>query len=146
MGKNISRKIVETLLEVSDQLRFLARRQGMEHGLSVLQMKILHYLEQSPRQKCYAGAIQSSFQLTNATLSGAVKVLQSKKLVQAQKDKEDRRKIRLQLTEWGRKISYITRFYTKPVEDIITPLHEAEQTAFLKKLEGIAFKLRETFE
>jgi DNA-binding MarR family transcriptional regulator len=146
MEKYISRKIVDTLLEVSDQLRFLARRQGMEHGMSVLQMKILHYLEQSPRQKCYSGALQSSFQLTNATLSGAVKVLKSKKLVQAQKDKEDRRKIRLQLTDWGKKVSHITRFYTKPVEDIIAPLPKAEQAAFLKKLEGIAFKLRETFE
>ena len=141
---NLADQLIENLLILSDQLRFLARRQGMEHGLSVLQVKILHYIDKHPGQKHYATSIKTAFKITNATLSEALKTLKQKKLIQMNKDREDGRKIQLKLTDWGKKVAQITMLYTNPVKNILEPLKKEEQQVLLKNLQGIILKLNAT--
>ena len=141
---NVTDQIIENLLVLSDQLRFLARRQSAEHGLSILQTRILHYLDKHPGD--HATSIRADFQITNATFSEALKSLRRKKLVQVYRDKSDGRKAQLELTEWGKKIAQVTLLYTKPVKNIIEPLKKEEQNIFLKNIQGIILKLKETLE
>ncbi len=83
------------------------RRRGAEFGLQPVHLQVLDYLSRCNRFSNTAAAVAAYLQVTKGTLSQSLKLLQGRGLVQRRPDAEDRRVVRLSLTDEGREVLVI---------------------------------------
>jgi DNA-binding MarR family transcriptional regulator len=99
---DVDSKIVVALERLSQAFRVLLWEQYRRHGLSPIQTQIITYLRFHPPEECTVGQLAAEFDLTQPTVSDAVRVLEDKGLVVRQRAESDRRRVVLRLTPTGR--------------------------------------------
>lgn len=137
--------IVLALERLTAVMENLLWKQAMEHELSPLQIKILLSLR-SDTSNNSVSILAGKFNLSQATLSVALKPLIEKKLISRKVSVTDRRKFEIKLTDWGNKIAHVAAFYLEPVYKHIAPIDAIEKEAMLKNIQGILGKLQSEME
>lgn len=141
---DINDLIVQSLLALMQKIRFMQRRQAMEQGLAPLQLSVILFLAESGKEiPVYPASLAEALDISRPTLSVAIHTLSEKRLILISREQSDRRKYRLQLTERGRDLAYISKLYVMPLEQIIARIPLQEKRSLLQQVSGIQLKLEE---
>lgn len=129
-------RIVTGLKRIGHLMEQLLKAQAIEHGLSPLQVNILIHIHFRERN-CQLNQLASSFRLSKATLSVALKSMEQKKLIQRKAMPGDKRSHQISLTEWGRRLAHVAGFYPEPLRLIVAPMAVADKDHLLHYIEGL---------
>ena len=128
---NTSSKIVFALERLSHVFRINWWEANKQFQLSPLQMQILIVLRFQPHLDSVT-AVARYFQLTNATVSDAIRVLDHKGYVQKHPDPEDGRRHHLSLTADGASVAEELSLFANRIGDLVATL--PDQSTFLASL------------
>ena len=128
---NINHKIVFALERLSHVFRIQLWEANKQFQLSPLQMQILTTLRFQPELDSVT-AVANYLQLTNATVSDAIRVLHQKQYVEKHPDPEDGRRQHLTLTTTGADIAEELSLFANRIGEFVTTL--PNQAEFLESL------------
>jgi DNA-binding MarR family transcriptional regulator len=114
-------RIVAALERIAETFRVLLWQQSKETGISPIQIQLLIFILHHKSEKCKVSYLAGEFNMTKATISDAVKVMEQKKLIAKQTDQSDSRSYIIQLTAKGKELagksSLFANSLLKPVND-----------------------------
>ena len=128
---NVNHKIVFALERLSHVFRIQLWEANKQFQLSPLQMQILTTLRFQPQLDSVT-AVSNYLQLTNATVSDAIRVLHQKQYVEKHPDPEDGRRQHLTLTTTGADIAEELSLFANRIGEFVTTL--PNQAEFLESL------------
>ncbi|MCA9900917.1 MAG: winged helix-turn-helix transcriptional regulator [Ardenticatenaceae bacterium] len=128
---HIDHKIVFALERLSQLFRIQSWEANKQFQLSPLQMQIVTTLRFQPHLDSVT-AVASYLQLTNATVSDAVRVLNQKQYVEKRPDPEDGRRHHLTLTVAGANIAEELSLFANQIGEFVSLL--PNQAVFLESL------------
>ena len=89
---------------IGELLRVNARQAGLEYELQPVQMQVLRYLAMCNRFSDTPMAVTEYLGQTKGTVSQTISLLQKRGLIEKISDTEDKRVVRLKLTDKGKKL------------------------------------------
>ncbi|WP_259181313.1 MarR family winged helix-turn-helix transcriptional regulator [Sphingobacterium sp. BIGb0165] len=98
----IDRKIASALEKVSQVIRTLAWKKATEQSFNPIQLQILIFLLQHPEQQVSVSLLSGTFNISKASISDTIKLLERKMLIEKVYDPSDSRKFTIQLLAKGR--------------------------------------------
>ncbi len=103
---NMDAKIVASLEKISEVFRVLLWTEAKEHRVSPIQLQLLIFLKyhKDPGQRRIA-ALAREFNLTKATISDSMRVLELKGLIERHNDTDDSRGYNFSLTPKGEEMT-----------------------------------------
>ena len=111
--KNISSKIVAGLERISEVFKILLWEKAKLLGLSPIQIQILIFIAFHKPQLCKVSQLALEFNLTKATISDAIRVLNKKGLIEKDFSSPDSRSYSIFLSDLGREIVNQTSDFSK---------------------------------
>lgn len=118
---NLSSKIVVSLEKISEVFRILLWQQAKTFRLSPIQIQILIFIQTHNSKLNKVSYLAKEFNLTKATISDAVKVLEQKGLIEKLRNDPDSRSFSIELTvkgiEVSRKVALFSNSLKTAVED-----------------------------
>jgi DNA-binding MarR family transcriptional regulator len=142
---NIDYKIVAALEKISEVFRVLLWTEAKEHKLSPIQLQLLIFLKyhQSDKHRRIA-SMAREFNLTKATISDSIKVLEQKELIHRSDDEFDSRSFNFSLTEKGMKLTGMIENFTLPLDGAIAELSPQQKEFFLVSVLDLIFRLNQS--
>jgi DNA-binding MarR family transcriptional regulator len=142
---NVDYKIVAALEKISEVFRVLLWAEAKEHKLSPIQMQLLIFIKyhNSDKQRRIA-SMAREFNLTKATISDSIKVLEQKGLIKRTDDAFDSRSFNFSLTDQGTKLTGMIENFTLPLDGAIATLSTQQKDQFLMSLLDLIFRLNQT--
>ena len=137
---HVNHKIVFALERLSHVFRINWWETNKRFQLSPLQMQILTTLRFQPHLDSVT-AVASYLQLTNATVSDAIRVLDDKEFVQKHPDPEDGRRHHLTLTAAGANAGEELSLFANQLSEFVSTL--PNQAVFLESLLQLMSMLQE---
>ncbi len=138
---SLDSKIIFALERLSEAFRVLLWRESANSGLSPIQMQILIFLKFHDEELRRLRYVANEFNMSRATVSDAVIVLEQKGLVRKIQELEDKRSYILNITDEGeitaQKCSGFASLFYKPLLEFKT----AQKENMLNGLLGMIFKL-----
>jgi DNA-binding MarR family transcriptional regulator len=141
---NIDYKIVAALEKISEVFRVLLWTEAKEHKLSPIQMQLLIFIKyhNSDKQRRIA-SMAREFNLTKATISDSIKVLEQKGLIKRTDDAVDSRSFNFSLTDQGTKLTGMIENFTLPLDGAIATLSPQQKDQFLVSVLDLIFRLNQ---
>jgi DNA-binding MarR family transcriptional regulator len=142
---NVDYKIVAALEKIAEVFRVLLWTEAKEHKLSPIQMQLLIFIKyhNSDKQRRIA-SMAREFNLTKATISDSIKVLEQKGLIKRTDDAFDSRSFNFSLTDQGMKLTGMIENFTLPLDGAIATLSPQQKDQFLMSLLDLIFRLNRT--
>jgi DNA-binding MarR family transcriptional regulator len=136
---------VAALEKISEVFRVLLWTEAKEHKLSPIQMQLLIFIKyhNSDKQRRIA-SMAREFNLTKATISDSIKVLEQKGLIKRTDDAFDSRSFNFSLTDQGTKLTGMIENFTLPLDGAIATLSPLQKDQFLMSLLDLVFRLNQT--
>lgn len=123
-NKHVDSRIIGALERISQGFKTLLWQESKMNALSPIQIQILIFILFHPEDKCRISALASEFNLTKATISDAIKILEQKKLIVKIPELHDTRSYTIILTPSGKeaaeKSSYFSKALLSPLENLNT--------------------------
>ena len=139
---NIDCKIVAALEKISEVFRVLLWSEAKEHQVSPIQLQILVFLKyHTQKQQRRIAFIAKEFNLTKATISDSVKVLEQKELVQRETDEKDSRSFNFTLTPKGERLTELVENFTVPLDRAIACLLPDQKEYLLSSVLDLIYRL-----
>ncbi len=101
---SIESKLVVALERISEAFRVMLWQQSKAQGLSPIQIQILIFCRFHHQAMCKVGYLASEFNMTKATISDSVKVLEKKGLIDKEPEPEDSRSYLIKITAEGERL------------------------------------------
>lgn len=124
---NLSSKIVVSLEKISEVFRVLLWQQAKEFGLSPIQIQILIFIQTHDLQLNKVSNLAREFNLTKATISDAVRVLEQKKLIEKLRNETDSRSYSIALTNKGKEIAEKVSLFSNSLKTTIDQFSDQNQ-------------------
>jgi DNA-binding MarR family transcriptional regulator len=142
---NVDYKIVAALEKISEVFRVLLWTEAKEHKLSPIQMQLLIFIKyhNSDKQRRIA-SMAREFNLTKATISDSIKVLEQKGLIKRTDDAFDSRSFNFSLTDQGTKLTGMIENFTLPLDGAIATLSTQQKDQFLMSVLDLIYRLNQT--
>jgi DNA-binding MarR family transcriptional regulator len=142
-NKNIENKIVAGLERLSQVFRILLWEQAKEKSLSPIQIQILIFIQYHSVANCTVSYLAKEFNITKPTISDAIKILEQKKLIKKNIDKEDSRSYTVQLTASGKKIVAETENFTDPLKNLVVKIEQSDKEILWKNISTLITNLNQ---
>jgi DNA-binding MarR family transcriptional regulator len=136
-------KIVASLERVSEAFKALLWQEAKEVTLSPIQIQILIFLRFHSAEKCKVSYLAQEFNLTKATISDAVKVLEQKGLIGKQTEPSDTRSYTIFLTEAGRAVAQKTALFANHLSEPLQELSLEQKEVLYTSLLELIYKLNQ---
>ena len=120
---NVSSKVVAALERLSEAFRVLLWNEAKQYGLSPIQIQVLIFLQHYPEEKRTVTYLASYFNMTKATISDAVKSLESKKLLIRKAMANDSRSHTLHLVKDGKTLAAKVERFAQPMVMLPIAIH-----------------------
>lgn len=143
-NRNIDGRIVAALERISQAFRVLLWQESKDFSLSPIQIQVLIFLLHHSIDKCKVSYLADEFNMTKATISETVKILEQKKLIQKVYEGFDNRSYSIQLTKSGQTIATETALFSKEFHKPIAKLDDEEKENMLLSLLNIITHLNKT--
>ncbi|THU37321.1 winged helix-turn-helix transcriptional regulator [Niastella caeni] len=142
---NVDYKIVAALEKISEVFRVLLWTEAKEHKLSPIQLQLLIFIKYhtSDKQRRIA-SMAREFNLTKATISDSIKVLEQKGLIKRTDDALDSRSFNFSLTDQGMKLTGMIENFTLPLDGAIATLTPQQKDQFLKLVLDLIYRLNQS--
>ena len=141
---NVDYKIVAALEKISEVFRVLLWTEAKEHKLSPIQMQLLIFIKyhNSDKQRRIA-SMAREFNLTKATISDSIKVLEQKGLIKRSDDAVDSRSFNFSLTDQGMKLTGMIENFTLPLDGAIATLSPQQKDHFLVAVLDLIYRMNQ---
>jgi DNA-binding MarR family transcriptional regulator len=141
---NIDYKIVAALEKISEVFRVLLWAEAKEHKVSPIQLQLLIFLRYHKADARRRIAFMArEFNLTKATISDSIKVLEQKGLVQRIVDTRDSRSFNFSLTDKGQVLTDNVENFTLPLDTTIETLELSQKKFLLQTILDVIYKLNQ---
>jgi DNA-binding MarR family transcriptional regulator len=131
---HLESKIVASLERISQVFRVLLWRETKEEALSPIQLQILIFLCFHKAEQRTVTYLAQEFNMTKATISDSVKMLDSKKLVAKTALAGDARSYTLDLTDEGRQMAQKASAFANVLTVPLVSLTQAQKETFYQTL------------
>ncbi|TDU34489.1 transcriptional regulator [Gelidibacter sediminis] len=139
---DVASKIVVGLERISEVFKVLLWEHGKSVGLSPIQIQILIFIAYHKYEFCNVSHLALEFNVSKPTISDAVKILDSKKLIVKDFSAHDKRRYSIQLSDDGRKIVSQTENFANPIKSQLSNIEELD--SFYNLLSTLIYKLHTT--
>lgn len=133
----IDKKIIAGLERLSQVFKALLWEKAKEQQLSPIQIQLLIFIHYHAADKSSISYLSEEFNITKATVSEAIKVLEQKRLVAKTGDQLDGRRYSISLTAKGKKVVKETEDYTAPFAGWITGMPGAQKEHLWKSISDL---------
>jgi DNA-binding MarR family transcriptional regulator len=141
---NIDAKIVASLEKISEVFRVLLWAEAKEHRVSPIQLQLLIFLKYHPLTAHRRIAfLAREFNLTKATISDSMRVLEEKGLVLRTDDVTDSRGYNFSLTEKGEQLTASVENFTGPLDGAIAALSPQQKEYLLSSVLDLIYRLNQ---
>tara|TARA_R110002124_G_scaffold52399_2_gene150907 strand:+ start:409 stop:1011 length:603 start_codon:yes stop_codon:yes gene_type:complete len=141
--KNISSKIVAGLERISEVFKILLWEKAKLLGLSPIQIQILIFIAFHKPQLCKVSQLALEFNLTKATISDAIRVLNKKGLIEKDFSSPDSRSYSIFLSDLGREIVNQTSDFSDPLKKEVDAFSKVELEGLFATLSDLIYKLNQ---
>ncbi|MCK7558280.1 MarR family winged helix-turn-helix transcriptional regulator [Chitinophaga sedimenti] len=132
---SVPSKVVAAMERLSEAFRVLLWNEAKQHGISsTIQIQILTFLLYYPESKRTITYLANYFNMTKATISDAVKALESKGLVVRKANVTDTRSHTLLLSREGKTIARKVEKFAHPMQQAVLNLAPEKQNLLLEQL------------
>jgi DNA-binding MarR family transcriptional regulator len=142
-ASNTASKVVAALERLSEAFRVLLWQEAKQHGVSPIQVQILTFLLHYPEKLRTVTYLATYFNMTKATISDAIKTLESKALLSRKEDKSDNRSHTLHLTREGRVLGKKVERFADPMLAPVNNISPEKQADLLEHLLGLIKELND---
>lgn len=141
---NVDAKIVASLEKISEVFRVLLWAEAKEHRVSPIQLQLLIFLKyhKNTAQRRIA-FLAKEFNLTKATISDSMRVLEEKGLVLRSDDLTDSRGYNFSLTEKGEQLTASVENFTGPLDGAIAALTDQQKEYLLGSILDLIYRLNQ---
>jgi DNA-binding MarR family transcriptional regulator len=136
-NKNIDSRVIAALERISQAFRVLLWNESKEHSLSPIQLQILIFLLHHSEEKRKVSYLADEFNMTKATISDSVKVLEQKKYIRKASEPHDTRSYIMHLTVKGKEVAKRTALFTNEILVPVAKLHADDKENLLVILMGL---------
>jgi len=143
-NENIDSRIIAAMERISQAFRVLLWNESKELSLSPIQIQILIFLMFHSEEKRKVSYLAEEFNMTKATISDSIKVLEQKKFIRKEYETHDTRSYIIYLTTKGLEIAKQTASFTNQIQVPITRLNSEDKENLLISLIGIIQHLNST--
>jgi DNA-binding MarR family transcriptional regulator len=142
---NVDHKIVAALEKISEVFRVLLWQEAKEHKLSPIQLQLLIFLKYHMTDKHRRiAAMAKEFNLTKATISDSIKVLEQKGLIDRSADVLDSRSFNFSLTDKGMNLTAMIENFSLPLDESIATLSPEQKEGLLSAVLDTIYRLNQT--
>lgn len=138
---SLSAKITSGLERIASLFKVLLWEQSKTTGLSPIQIQLIIFIRYHDDSLCNVSYLASEFNLTKATVSDAIRILQEKKLIKKVTCKSDKRKFSVMLTKMGKELEEKTEHYAEAIEACVSNLREIDKVQLFSTVRDLIFKL-----
>lgn len=131
---NTASKVVAALERLSEAFRVLLWQEAKQHGISPIQVQILTYLLHYPDKFKTVTNLAMHFNMTKATISDAIKSVESKGFLKRKEDLKDSRSHTLHLTREGKTIAKKIEDFANPIQNSVNTMTADKQAGMLEQL------------
>ena len=136
-NENMDSRIVAAMERIAQAFRVLLWNESKELSLSPIQIQILIFLHFHDEPKRKVSYLADEFNMTKATISDSIKVLEQKKFIRKEFEPHDTRSYVIHLTAKGLDIAKRTSAFAEQIQEPILKLHPADKENLLISLMGI---------
>jgi len=134
-------KIVAGLERISQVFKVLLWEKAAQFGLSPIQIQLLIFIRYHSKEKATVSYLAKEFNVTKATISETVKVLEKKNYIVKNSNTRDSRSYAIGLTDEGLKIVSSTENFTYPLTDSISTISQKEKIILWKNISSLLYEL-----
>ncbi len=139
--KNLSSKIVVGLERISEAFKVLLWEKAKTLGLSPIQIQILIFISCHKSDLCNVSHLSKEFNVTKATVSDAIKVLEKKELVIKDFSPSDGRSYSILLSESGKKKVTETENFALPISKELQKIEAPDLHSLFETLSKLIYQL-----
>ena len=139
----IESKVITSLEKLSQVFRVLLWKDAKEEALSPVQLQVLIHLMFQPESLRNITAVARAFNMTKATVSDSVKVLEKKELIKRESRAEDGRSHTIRLTEKGQEAASRVSLFANPLLRPLGELSQEQKEILYQSLLEIIHKLNQ---
>ncbi|MFZ1702722.1 MAG: MarR family winged helix-turn-helix transcriptional regulator [Saprospiraceae bacterium] len=143
-NKSIESKIVASLERISQAFRVMLWNESKDFSLTPIQIQVLIFLLHHSEEKRKVTYLSQEFNMTKATISETIKILEQKKLISKESELLDTRSYIIHLTENGKNIAQQTSMFTKQLQVPIDKLNTEDKENLLLSLISVIQHLNES--
>lgn len=142
-NQNLESKIVVSLERISQAFRVLLWQESKEYALSPIQVQVLIFLLHHSEEKRKVTYLADEFNMTKATISDTIKILEEKKLISKSYELSDTRSYIINLTKKGKATAQQASFFTNEIRKPLDKLHPDDKENLLLSLMGVIRQLNQ---
>lgn len=139
----VESKIIVALERIAEAFRVLLWNETKQYGLSPIQVQLLIFIMTHPSQQCKVGYLAQEFNMTKATISDAIKVLEKKGLLKRETEATDNRSYIFRLTSEGKKITGKISLFANPLRHPLQEFTNEEKENLLSGLLHLIYNLHQ---
>lgn len=136
-------KIVAALERIAESFRVLLWNKSKQYGLSPIQVQLLVFLQTHPASQCKVSYLAQEFNMTKATISDAIRVLEEKELIRRVTAVSDGRSFIFSLSHKGNSLTDQLVMYASPLLLPLEKLSTEEKETILAGLLHLIHNLHE---
>ena len=139
---DLTSKLVSSLELFSQVFRINLWDLQKEHKISPIQIQILIFIHYHKKELCTVTELADEFNMTKATVSDSVRVLEKKGFLSKEKDSEDHRISYIKLTSDGKNVLEHFGSYSSELYKSIDKLPDQSKTIIFKSFVSIISELQ----
>lgn len=140
-NQSVVNKTVVGLERISEAFRVLLWDHAKKNGLSPIQIQILIFLAYHKKALCTVSYLAMEFNLTKATVSDAVRVLDKKGYIVKDYSSEDSRSYSILLSQSGKEMVATTETFANPIGEELDGIEKSELDSFFRTLSTLIYRL-----
>lgn len=140
-NNSVDGKIVAGLERLSQVFKVLLWEKAKKHDLTPIQIQILIFIKHHSAAKTTVSYLSKEFNLTKATVSDTIKILERKEYISKIENEKDSRSYSMELTMKGLEMVLLTEDFTDPLFDLVAQRSENDKTILWKNMTSIIEQL-----
>lgn len=140
-NSNLDGKIVTGLERLSQVFRVLLWEKAKKYDLSPIQIQLLIFIKNHSKNKATVSYLAKEFNLTKATISDTIKILEQKDYVKKVLNEKDSRSYTLELTAKGLEMVLLIEDFTDPVYNFVKDADENDKVVLWNTVSALIKQL-----
>lgn len=140
-NESLNAKITAGFERLSHALRVLLWEKAKKNDLSPIQIQFLIFIKYHSADKATVSYLAREFNVTKATVSDSIRILEQKKYITKVQHSKDSRSSIIALTPEGIQAVHRTENFTDPVYDIVASTTEEDKTILWRNITTLIHQL-----
>jgi len=140
-NSNVEGKIVAGFERLSQVFKVLLWEKAKKYDLSPIQIQLLIFIKYHSKNKSTVSYLAKEFNLTKATVSDTIKILEHKQYISKEIQRNDSRSYTVALTAKGLEIVLLIENFTDPLYDIVASVNKNDKLILWRTISSLLQQL-----